>query len=308
MAARRVFVSYSRQDKAAVEWLAQQLRRLGQEVWLDQQLAGGAPWWQTILEQIKNCDCFVFAESKSAIESAACLKEVGYAHKLGKPILPVLVGTRVPSQLLPPYLAETQRVEAGTTDAVYSIASALLALPPSPPLPEPLPEPPSVPVSYMTELSEKVAAASLDLMEQRNLFAELKDQLSKQGHEDAATELLRRFRGRSDVYASVAAEIDAALSKPRKTPGWPRSGEKPFHEIKPPPSEPRSTENGGRRKRRRLLPLLVALVGLALVLLVVTYCFGEDAVCTHAEAVIALVGSLLFSIGTAWYRWRRGHQ
>ena len=44
--------------------------------------------------------------------------------------------------LLPPFRAEIQRVEAGDT---RMLARALLALPPTPPLPDRLPEPPPAP-------------------------------------------------------------------------------------------------------------------------------------------------------------------
>ena len=301
-------MSYSRLDKAAVDSLANELRRLGQEVWLDEELTGGVQWWASILKEIRNCDCFIFAESKQACESAACMKELDYAHRLGKPILPILVGAPVPNSLLPPHLAETQRIDARKMDqAVYSVARALLSLPPPSPLPEPLPESPSVPVSYMTNLREKVAAESLSLNDQGTVLVELKGQLAVGEHQEAAAELLRRLRTRNDVYAAVAVEIDEVLRKRKK----PISG-RDDRGRQPPTRPPRSDDTKARRDRPRRwirVPLLlIALAALSFLILLWTACTDEDTVCdggnTVAAAVIPVVVFVAASVGYVMTRRR----
>ena len=69
MASRTVFCSYARRDGNAVSALASDLEKLGQEVWFDQQLSGGQRWWETILEKIRRCDCFLMAVSSASVRS-----------------------------------------------------------------------------------------------------------------------------------------------------------------------------------------------------------------------------------------------
>ncbi len=49
----RVFVSYARNDREAVDALLQDIRRARHEVWLDEELTGGQAWWETILGTIR---------------------------------------------------------------------------------------------------------------------------------------------------------------------------------------------------------------------------------------------------------------
>src|SRR5918995_4042943 len=157
MGRRLIFLSYSRRDADAALALAAELDEFGQELWLDKELSGGQIWWDTILEQIRNCDCFVLAQSRASLESKACMSELEYAYSLGKPLLPVMVGDTPPDGLLKRYLAEAQRVDARDSSKVtHDLARALLSLPEAPPLPEQLPPPPPVPITYMDTLSNKL--------------------------------------------------------------------------------------------------------------------------------------------------------
>lgn len=222
MTERKVFVSYARADSTQAEVLAQELDQLDQDVWRDVHLSGGQQWWATILRQLRECDYVVFALSESSHRSKACMAEVQYADALRKPILPVLVGGSVPDQLLPPFLAETQRVDgrAGAGNQLTrDLARALLALPPPGPLPDPLPEPPEIPISYLDRLAAKVDAPGLDLAEQRNLLAELQREHADTDGREAAAVLLDRFRSRMDVYRAIADEIDVVLGHPGSPAG-----------------------------------------------------------------------------------------
>ena len=51
----RVFVSYARHDREAVEMLLQDMRRARHDVWVDEELTGGQAWWDTILSTIRAC-------------------------------------------------------------------------------------------------------------------------------------------------------------------------------------------------------------------------------------------------------------
>jgi len=209
MSRRLIFLSYSRRDADAAASLAVELDQFGQEVWLDKQLSGGQIWWDTILDQIRNCDCFVLAQSRASLESKACMSELEYAYSLGKPLLPVMVGDTPPDGLLKRYLAEAQRVDARDSSKItHDLARALLSFPAAPPLPDPLPAPPPVPITYMDKLSTKLEQPELNMSEQRNLLADIKAQLAPEREPEAAGELLRLMRRRHDLFASVAAEID----------------------------------------------------------------------------------------------------
>ena len=114
---RHSFVSYSHVDAEIVGRLERDLEGLGWAAWCDRELSGGQRWWDGILDNIRQCDAFVFAMSASSLRSPACQRELEYATALGKPVLPVLVGEPVPDGLLPPVLSETQRVDVRTGDA-----------------------------------------------------------------------------------------------------------------------------------------------------------------------------------------------
>ncbi len=218
VAAKRLFICYARVDAAAVQAVAAECTQLGQDVWFDQQLSGGQQWWDTILENIRGCDCFIFALSPSSLHSKACRAELAYAHGLQRRILPVVVGEAVPDQLLPPYVAQTQRVDPSQP---HQLARALLSIEPAPPFNGPAPPPPPVPISYLDELAGAVERRDLSLPEQRNLVGELKDRLAQEDEWEGARALLLRLRQRSDVYNSVAAEIDELLTTlpPPRTSG-----------------------------------------------------------------------------------------
>ena len=231
----RLFVSYPRTAAEPVRELAAHLERLGQNVWVDQQLSGGQDWWDTILERIRTCDCFMFALCEEALRSKACRAELDYAHRLDRVILPMVVGPPVPDQVLPRYLSKLQRVDAG--DPVQ-VARALLHLPDRRPLPSPLPEPPPVPISYLDELAEVVDRPSLTLTDQRNLVGALKQRLARDEDRDAAITLLHRLRERSDVYAGVADEVDATLATYGASDGVGATTEPatPAERTEPPPA------------------------------------------------------------------------
>jgi serine/threonine kinase PknH len=60
-----LFVSYSSQDRSAIEPLTTALRRARQQVCFDEDLGGGEAWWNEILEQIRSCEVFIVAHAGS---------------------------------------------------------------------------------------------------------------------------------------------------------------------------------------------------------------------------------------------------
>ena len=87
----KIFISYARVDQPLVVSLKNDLTQLGHEVWLDQNLLGGQAWWDEILQRIRDSQVYIFALSPQSIDSEACMAELGYANKLNRQLLPVMV-------------------------------------------------------------------------------------------------------------------------------------------------------------------------------------------------------------------------
>jgi len=237
MSTTQVFCSYPRARNTEMSRIAGQLEQLGQDVWLDRALSGGQEWWDTILERIRTCGCFVFLVCEESLRSRACRAELDYAEATDRTILPVAVGPPVPDAVLPRSLSRLQRVDGSDS---MQLARAMVQLPDPAPLPAPLPAPPPVPISYMDELAEVLERPELRRSEQRDLLGTLRQRLRSEEDVPAALTLLRRLRRRSDVFADVAAEVDVELAR-HAAPGDGGSADDQAPEeapVPPPPPPP----------------------------------------------------------------------
>jgi hypothetical protein len=217
----RVFISYSSKSKPKVQNLAQDLEMAGHQIWFDHKLTGGQAWWDQILEQIRQCEMFIFALTPDALDSYPCKLEYTYAHDLGKHVLPVLLADGVSVNLLPSALTTIQFVDYRSNDkqAAFRLMNAISGLPPCSPLPDPLPPSPPVPISYIGNLKEQIDSPSpLTFDEQAALVIKIKEHLQNpDSHDDAAT-LLRQMRKREDLYARIGEEIDSLLKPAAPAP------------------------------------------------------------------------------------------
>jgi TIR domain/WD40-like Beta Propeller Repeat len=226
----RIFISYARKDQAAVEALNADLERARIQVWMDEELIGGESWWDTILEQIRSCDLYIFALSPNSLRSRACKAELDYAIALSRPLLPVLIQD-VAIQLAHPAIARTQMVDyrKRSMESLMALMAVVANRPPAPPLPNPLPAAPTTPMSYMNEFRELVDAPDLTYQKQSYLLLDLKGYLDRDEERDIALQLLRGLRQRRDISYSIAREIDQLLefaneedqSPTRRTAGAP---------------------------------------------------------------------------------------
>lgn len=215
-----VFVSYSRENQAAVRTLAQDIGGWGHRVWLDENLTGGRAWWDQILAVIRECDVFVFALSPDSLASPACKLEHEYARALGKSVVPVVVTDGVFASLVPSDLAKIQHVDYRRPDkqSAIGVLKALSGLPTSMPPPDPLPCPPAPPLSYLGELGQRIERAdALTFNEQAALLVRLKEGLQQVGQQEEAHQLLVRLRKRPDTYARIDNEIEALLKVRART-------------------------------------------------------------------------------------------
>src|SRR5450432_1691207 len=88
----KLFISYSREDKAWVDELSRALRdKASHDILTDRRLVPADDWWATILENVESCACFVYLMTKPSVESIYCAAELRYALALNKPILPVML-------------------------------------------------------------------------------------------------------------------------------------------------------------------------------------------------------------------------
>jgi len=225
----KVFITYSRTNKEPVNALVNDLQELNHTVWYDFDLRGGQSWWDNILDNIRQCDIYIFAMTAEALESTACKREMDYARALNKTALPVLIEKSVSIALMPRYLSNVQFVdytEAHNKNTVFALIKSLNSLPASSPLPDPLPEAPPIPISYLDELKNRIDAQNLDKNEQLALLSDLKNRLGDSDNKkEDVLELFHRLRKHEDLLAFVASDIDAIL----------KSGNTPVNPVKPAP-------------------------------------------------------------------------
>lgn len=94
-----VFISYKREERQAVERLAQELRRLGLDVWFDARLEPGKAFTDEIVEEIDNCRAMLVCWSPSALASEYVRGEADLGRQRG-----VLVQAMISHcRLVPPF-------------------------------------------------------------------------------------------------------------------------------------------------------------------------------------------------------------
>jgi hypothetical protein len=216
-----VFISYARDDRAAVERLAQRLAGLVDGVWYDQRLHGAQDWWVEILYRIRSCQIFLAVVSQASLQSEACRIEREYARSVGRTIMPVAI-EEIPVAL-PRDLATRQIVDFAKSDegALTELARALLGAPDPGPLPDPLPAEPEPPLSYLTKLVDVVQSShELSRTEQLSVIAELEPGVLAVDRDEraAARDLLLRMSVRPDLTAAADREINRLLAATPKPP------------------------------------------------------------------------------------------
>jgi hypothetical protein len=101
-----IFISYKREDLAAVQQLVQGLRDEGLSVWWDQDIAPDAPWEATIERELKAAKVVIVAWSAAAVDSENVKAEARYARTQGK-LIQVFVQRCAP----PLFFGERQGVD-----------------------------------------------------------------------------------------------------------------------------------------------------------------------------------------------------
>lgn len=102
-----LFLSYSREDSKRVSELAHHLKEDGWQVWMDvQSIAGGDEWRDQIAQGISEAKALVLNVSPSACSSDYVRKEVFFAIRQKKPIIPIMISDSKAVEL--PYALELE--------------------------------------------------------------------------------------------------------------------------------------------------------------------------------------------------------
>jgi serine/threonine kinase PknH len=211
----RIFVTYAREDRAAVESLVDDLAALGHDVWFDKKLLGGQDWWDEILARIRSCDLYLFALSTRAVGSQPCQAELAYANVLRRPLLPVRVGS-VSSNVLPPPLSHAHYVDYTDSSrrAGLALAAAISSMPPAPPLPDPLPPPPALPEPALHAAFAAVSSlTTLDRAAQLQLIDQLRHESRDPEQVRDVYDLLVKYRARPDTFADLRDQADDEMRR-----------------------------------------------------------------------------------------------
>lgn len=87
----RVFISYSRKDKAFVQKLNDALDKMGVHAWVDWEgIELASDWMETISQAIQGNDAFLFVISPDSLQSKICREELELGLKLNKKLIPIL--------------------------------------------------------------------------------------------------------------------------------------------------------------------------------------------------------------------------
>ncbi len=88
----KIFISYSRKDKAFAEKLHEALNRIKLDSWIDWiDIPPTSNWWEQIQKGIEAADSFLFLLSPDSITSQVCRQEIEHAIMNGKRLIPLLV-------------------------------------------------------------------------------------------------------------------------------------------------------------------------------------------------------------------------
>src|ERR1035437_7726542 len=121
-----IFISYSREDAAQAEQLAELLASAGLSCWIDKSgIDLATSWSREIVQAIDGCKAFVVLLSTSSIESINVQKEVSLAAEKRKKILPLDLEPVALSEELQYHLAGIQRAPMTNIDAVIRALAKL---------------------------------------------------------------------------------------------------------------------------------------------------------------------------------------
>lgn len=156
----KIFISYSRSDRQFIDQFVPLIRKVygNDSLWFDEDIHGGADWWQLILNEIGQCELFIYLISNESLNSSYCQAELEESLRLKKQILPVIVrrlNSPYPSNIKEDLAVVLRRLhyvdmsngfrDAATIASLYAAMKRLFDLVPASPImpanPQPIVEP-----------------------------------------------------------------------------------------------------------------------------------------------------------------------
>ncbi len=86
-----IFISFSRNDGDYANKLAEDIRKHGFDVWIDEIKASAEPWTKTIAEGVKDCSALVVVMTPDSEKSQWVEAQLILGQRYNKPILPILL-------------------------------------------------------------------------------------------------------------------------------------------------------------------------------------------------------------------------
>jgi hypothetical protein len=217
--AKKVFVSYSRDDDRPVQDLVGALALHGYEIWVDKTgLRLGERWWDGILRSIQEADVVLAVISPSWTESAACKAEWRYARQVNRTVLGLTC--ELDDSDLP---AEVAGYQVGRITDIGRIKTAIDAAQPRP-LPTPLPPRSPAPISGQAVEAAVRSVDPLDLDTRMSVaFLGERARSADVSQRERAGQLAAAFLDREDLFE--VAPTDLLPQDTTESPGpWRASG------------------------------------------------------------------------------------
>lgn len=234
----RIFLSYLREHRPAVEALARTLHDFGYVTYFDTDLHVGERWWPALLDEIERRDVVVPVIGPGYLGSDACRRELEWAAALRKHILPVSVD---PQEMrahanYPEFLRMAHWVayDPRTPHNVAPLVKGINAVGHAPALPDPMPARPEAPGTGLEQYSAAIYDPQpIPHLLQPGLVRGLHEQL-RTGNADAAAILLSHLKTWPEATHQTVKDVEAALrtyrrplpppNRRRKGPSWSMSG------------------------------------------------------------------------------------
>lgn len=135
---KNVFLSYAREDSAAVDEIRAGLEAAGHDVWLDTaDVVGGEQWRAAIVEAIDDSDVVVVVLSHHSTVSGAVRTEVDIASEAQKQIVPITLDGEKPTGALRWNISGLQVIDMSSDrqDGIQALLAALDSARPLSPAP-----------------------------------------------------------------------------------------------------------------------------------------------------------------------------
>jgi hypothetical protein len=106
-----LFISYAREDRRVVDWIAARLETSGYTVWIDRTgILGGAAWQRVIPREIRRAEAVLLVLSPHAVKSEWVRREFSYALRNRVRVIPIIVRPAEPAPEMKERLAKIQSV------------------------------------------------------------------------------------------------------------------------------------------------------------------------------------------------------